>query len=55
MFSKWLLSNVSGRPEPVSEKAEDAADQLNKLEDGCGCAEVWEYLSERRGSEANEN
>jgi hypothetical protein len=21
---------------------------LNDVEDGCGCAEVWEHLSERR-------
>jgi len=30
-------------------EADDAeADHLDDLEDGCGCAEVWEHLSERR-------
>ena len=24
-------------------------DHLDDLEDGCGCAEVWEHLSEERG------
>jgi hypothetical protein len=27
---------------------EDASSHLDELADGCGCAEVWEYLSERR-------
>jgi hypothetical protein len=26
----------------------DAADHLADVEDGCGCAEVWEHLSEQR-------
>jgi len=24
------------------------ADHLEEIDDGCGCAEVWEYMSERR-------
>ena len=27
---------------------EPADDHLEDVEDGCGCAEVWEHLSERR-------
>ncbi len=30
---------------------EDASAHLDELADGCGCAEVWEYLSERRDDE----
>ncbi|ACV10366.1 hypothetical protein Huta_0178 [Halorhabdus utahensis DSM 12940] len=35
------------------ETTEDAAqsiedDHLEDVEDGCGCAEVWEHLSEQR-------
>ncbi|MFC7156064.1 hypothetical protein ACFQPA_11415 [Halomarina halobia] len=32
-------------------KDEEAVDtrHLDELEDGCGCAEVWEHLSEQRG------
>jgi hypothetical protein len=26
-------------------------DHLEELADGCGCAEVWEYLSDRRDEE----
>jgi hypothetical protein len=31
-------------------KADDdqATDHLDDVEDGCGCAEVWEHLSEQR-------
>ena len=27
---------------------EEATDHLDDVEDGCGCAEVWEHLSEQR-------
>jgi len=27
---------------------EDASAHLQEIEDGCGCTEVWEFLSERR-------
>lgn len=27
---------------------EQATDHLDDLADGCGCAEIWEHLSERR-------
>lgn len=33
------------------EQDEEARDHLDELADGCGCAEVWEYLSERRTDE----
>lgn len=32
---------------------DDDREHLDDLEDGCGCAEVWEHLSERRAAEAN--
>jgi len=32
--------------EPPNE--EQATEHLDDLDDGCGCAEVWEHLSERR-------
>jgi hypothetical protein len=25
-----------------------STDHLDDMEDGCGCAEVWEHMSERR-------
>ncbi|WP_255475214.1 hypothetical protein [Halapricum sp. CBA1109] len=29
-------------------------DHLSDIEDGCGCAEVWEATSERRQAEADD-
>jgi len=33
---------------PEAEAEEDERTYLSEVEDGCGCAEVWEHLSERR-------
>jgi len=35
---------------PPDSKTEDeqAREHLEDVEDGCGCAEIWEHLSERR-------
>jgi hypothetical protein len=30
---------------------DDDRAHLDGIEDGCGCAEVWEHLSERRAAE----
>jgi len=38
-------SDASGAPETTGD---DADDHLADLPDGCGCAEVWKHLSERR-------
>jgi hypothetical protein len=35
-----------------ADEAEDT-DHLDDIDDGCGCAEVWEHLSERREAEAD--
>jgi hypothetical protein len=35
-----------GTTEPTEEATTD--EHLADVEDGCGCAEVWEHLSERR-------
>lgn len=32
---------------------EVATDHLDGMDDGCGCAEVWEHLSENRDGEAS--
>ena len=41
--------------EPTCERSttEAEADHLADLADGCGCAEVWEHLSEHRESDAD--
>ncbi len=32
----------------ADETEEATTDHLDDVEDGCGCAEVWEHLSEQR-------
>ncbi|SEO31999.1 hypothetical protein SAMN05216388_101118 [Halorientalis persicus] len=35
--------------DPDTKEEEDVpTDHLDDLDDGCGCAEVWEHTSERR-------
>lgn len=35
-----------------SDDADDRDDEhLKDVEDGCGCAEVWEHLSDKRSTE----
>lgn len=36
-------------PEP-DENPEEVREHLEDVDDGCGCTEVWEYLSEERGA-----
>jgi hypothetical protein len=39
-------------PSPTDCPAEEpAADHLDDVEDGLGCTEIWEHLSERRETE----
>jgi len=33
---------------------DDAADHLADVEDGCGCAEMWEHLSRKREKAADD-
>lgn len=33
---------------------DEAAEHLADVEDGCGCAEVWEHLSEQREEAADD-
>jgi len=33
------------------ERSEETNAHLEELEDGCGCAEVWEHLSAERGAQ----
>jgi len=33
------------------ESTERSDDHLDDIEDGCGCAEVWEHMSERRADD----
>lgn len=35
-------------------KQMSGADHLEDVDDGCGCAEIWEHMSERRGEASDE-
>jgi hypothetical protein len=34
------------------EEEEEIREHLDDVEDGCGCTEIWEHLSEERDDEA---
>lgn len=37
---------------PADEERDAAdADHLDSVEDGCGCTEIWEHLSEQRAAD----
>ncbi|MDG5775667.1 hypothetical protein VB773_06150 [Haloarculaceae archaeon H-GB2-1] len=38
-----------------AEQEEPDADHLDDVEDGCGCTEIWEHLSERRKQREGES
>jgi len=40
------VSNQQLDGETAAEERDDA--HLDDIEDGCGCAEVWEHMSEQR-------
>lgn len=33
---------------------EPSTDHLDNVEDGCGCTEIWEHMSEARESESDD-
>lgn len=38
---------MTGRLDDTDGNVDDA-DHLDEVEDGCGCAEIWEHLSDER-------
>ncbi len=44
---------ASDEDEPVDEHDLDVAAHLANVDSGAGCAEIWEYLSERRENAAS--
>jgi hypothetical protein len=39
---------MTNTTDPQHDDEEKQTDHLDDVEDGCGCAEVWEHLSEQR-------
>ena len=42
------MQETEAVPEPPSKADDPDRAHLADIEDGCGCAEVWEHLSESR-------
>jgi len=40
--------------EPDAEVDEPTTDHLDNVEDGCGCTEIWEHMSEERESASDD-
>jgi len=47
-----MTDDDRSRAGPADDDADDVDDHLAGVADGCGCAEVWEHLSERREASA---
>jgi len=45
----------NSREDADAEVEEPATDHLDDVEDGCGCTEIWEHLSENRDDGASDN
>lgn len=41
---------MTTNPQEPAEECDELRDHLEDVDDGCGCTEVWEYLSEERGA-----
>lgn len=37
-----------------AERSDESNEHLQDVEDGCGCAEVWEHLSDERADRRDE-
>ena len=44
-----MATRDTDRRDAPEKRPQDADDHLAEVPDGCGCVEVWEHLSERRG------
>lgn len=43
---------MSEKPSEPEDDEQELRQHLEGVEDGCGCTEIWEHLSENRGSDA---
>ncbi|WP_435196913.1 hypothetical protein [Natronomonas sp. EA1] len=47
-----MSENVTDDEYDPDAEADAARAQFDGMDDGCGCAEVWEHLSDERDAEA---
>jgi hypothetical protein len=43
---------VSSTEDATEEDEEEIREHLDDVDDGCGCTEIWEHLSEERDEDA---
>jgi len=51
------MTQVTDHADEAQSAADERRDErahLDDVEDGCGCAEVWEHLSDERAGEASD-
>ena len=46
------MTNAQQTHDDDAEREEPTTDPLDNVEDGCGCTEIWEHMSEERESES---
>ncbi|MGB9930263.1 hypothetical protein [Haloarcula amylolytica] len=46
------MTNAHQTHDDDAEREEPTTDHLDNVEDGCGCTEIWEHMSEERDSES---
>lgn len=54
MTAEETLDEPPASDESTDERTERERSHLEDVEDGAGCTEIWEHLSERREDEADE-
>ncbi|WP_167768368.1 hypothetical protein [Haloarcula amylovorans] len=45
--------SARGQQDGINSVDDDPEDHLDGVEDGCGCTEIWEHLSEQRENNAD--
>ena len=43
-----IVTMTSGSEQTNDDEREEVGEHLADVNDGCGCAEIWEYLSDER-------
>jgi hypothetical protein len=55
MTAEETLDEQAAADESSDRDADGDRNHLTGVEDGSGCTEIWEHLSERRGTESGED
>lgn len=42
------MTTMTARSDQQNDEEEEIREHLQNVEDGCGCTEIWEHMSEER-------